>query len=674
MVLLFGILFIGCSSKSVKESSVYVATVNTELINESKEKCEVISSLYTLNKEVVLTFDGLSDQTTLFAILDELDQHNIKALFFVPGIRVAEEPNLVLEILKRGHVLGNNTLNRLNLAELDYKDIYKEIKLSHDVILDKTGITPKYLRTQSGYLNDDILYAANECGYDAVITYSINPQDWDMKSASEIAEIVEHRLSRGSIVILNTDRNPEVVKAIPIIASAVKKSGFHFVSLEQMIQNSLPDVEVVPADDRRIEVISYAHTTKPEMALTFDGIGNEEIVQKVLDELDTHNVKATFFLSGNQVAEDPMIALEIYKRGHSIQNNGFSRTDLNDLNYEQIFTEIKISEEIIKKSIGVSPQYFRPLYGQYKDEVIAAATQCGYKGVVIYTIYTQNWDLEYLLSDNVISQFSRGRIIVMNLERDQNVAEKLPHLLRKAIKANLKLVTLEELLADQYETLPIEEIPGYHEAKINLDFEDVEYKLFYTGSEENKEIAITFDDWANDYYLSGILAVLREHNVKSTFFLRGNGVERTPNLARLIFEEGHEIANHTFNHPVITGLSPYDIQYEVVSCHQILARTLGQSPSLYFRPPTGTIDDSSCKVIAACGYKTIVMYDVSPHDWNPEKTINDIVNDTLNKATSGSNIVLHLQDDLRSARALEKIIIQLKADGYKLVTISDLIK
>lgn len=647
-------------------------------IDKSK-KCQIISCVNTAQKDVSLTFDGMGDENTIYAILDQLDKCGIKSVFFLPGMRVAEEPEIAKEIVKRGHTIGNNTLNKIDLTKLDYENIYKEIKLSHDVIVEKTGVSPKYLRTRFGEYNDDVQFAASQCGYEAIVTYSINPQDWDMKNAQQIADIVEKKLSKGSVIMLNTDRNSEVIKAIPLIKKAVESSAYHIVPLEQMISDQLPGIDVSSIHNSLNnndinEAISYAYTTKPQMALTFDGMGDVGMVGKILDQLDKCNIKATFFLPGVRVAENPEIAMEILKRGHSIQSNTFDKANLTNLTYDEIYKQIKLSHEIIVKKTGVVPKYIRPGFGKFNNNVFKAASQCGYEGVVTYTINTHEWDMKdaKTIADIVKKGISRGRIILLNTDSNPAVVDAIPLIAEVVSQAGQKLVTLEELLDGQYERLPVKRIPGYYSAKITSDYKSTEYHVIKTGSSDKNQIAITFDDWANDIYLSEILKVLKKHNIKATFFLRGNGVERNPNLARLILEEGHEVANHTYNHKVVTGISPEELQQEVVKCHQILSQALGQSPKLYFRPPTGVIDDESAKAIAACGYKTIVMYDISPRDFKSETSIDDIVRETLSTVVPGSNVVLHLQDDMKTAKALDIVINQLKIKDYKLVTVSKL--
>ncbi|WP_249649242.1 polysaccharide deacetylase family protein, partial [Lysinibacillus sp. D4B2_S17] len=80
----------------------------------------------------------------------------------------------------------------------------------------------------------------------------------------------------------------------------------------------------------------------------------------------------------------------------------------------------------------------------------------------------------------------------------------------------------------------------------------VKPNLYYRKETTKKEIAITSDDWAHEKRVKEVLDVLRKYNNKSTFFLIGSGVEKNPQLAKMIVEEVHEVASHSFNNLDVT--------------------------------------------------------------------------------------------------------------------------
>ncbi len=181
---------------------------------------------------------------------------------------------------------------------------------------------------------------------------------------------------------------------------------------------------------------------------------------------------------------------------------------------------------------------------------------------------------------------------------------------------------------------------------------------------------MTFDDWASEERIKEVLDVLAKYNIKSTFFLIGKGVERNPQLARLILEQGHEVASHSYNHLDVTTMTPEDLQQDVMKAHRALTHALQQSPLLYFRPTQGVIDDESAKIIAATGVKAIAMYDIASFDWNLDYTAQDIYNRVLSKAAPGKVVVMHILDDTKTVEALPLIIEQLQSEGYSFAKMS----
>lgn len=423
------------------------------------------------------------------------------------------------------------------------------------------------------------------------------------------------------------------------------------------------------------KAISYVYTTKKELALTFSGMGDEKTINQILDELDKFKIKAVFFLPGMRVAEEPNIAQEILKRGHEIENNTLNRKELTELSYENIYKEIQKTNEIIKKETGVAPKYIRTKSGNYNDDICLAAAQSGLDAVITYSINPKDWDMKSAkeIGDYVEKYITRGGIIALNTDKNPEVIKSISLIAKAVNDVGYKLVPLNKLLEGEYERKPLQAIKGYDAAKINKNIEENEYDIIYKINTDKKEIALTFDDWGRDITITKILDILDKYNIKASFFLRGNGVEKNPNLAKAIAEAGHDVANHSYTHPVVTNITAEELQYEVVKCHQVLTEAIQEQPKMLFRPPTGEIDEPTAKVIAGCGYKTISLFDVSPHDWDVKNNTEDITNFILKNTDKGSIILLHLQDDISTIDALPVLIENLKNMGYSFATISQLL-
>jgi peptidoglycan/xylan/chitin deacetylase (PgdA/CDA1 family) len=114
LMLVFCIFAGGCTKSSSAGPSEYVQTPSASLEATPPAggaKADVISYIYTTKRSFAITFSGMADKKTMETLLDELDKYNMKALFFLPGMRVAEEPDIANEILRRGHSIGNVSLS-----------------------------------------------------------------------------------------------------------------------------------------------------------------------------------------------------------------------------------------------------------------------------------------------------------------------------------------------------------------------------------------------------------------------------------------------------------------------------------------------------------------------------------------------------------------------------------
>ncbi|MNI62845.1 Peptidoglycan-N-acetylglucosamine deacetylase [compost metagenome] len=139
-------------------------------------------------------------------------------------------------------------------------------------------------------------------------------------------------------------------------------------------------------------------------------------------------------------------------------------------------------------------------------------------------------------------------------------------------------------------------------------------------------------------------------------------------------EEGHEVANHSYTHPVVTSLTPEELQEDLVKAHQVITEAIQEQPVMLFRPPTGVVDDTRAKAIAAVGYPEIAMYDVTTLDWDISNSADDIVNKIMEKTENGSVILLHMLDDIHTIEALPRVLEGLKKKGFTFVKMSELIE
>lgn len=200
-------------------------------------------------------------------------------------------------------------------------------------------------------------------------------------------------------------------------------------------------------------------------------------------------------------------------------------------------------------------------------------------------------------------------------------------------------------------------------------------RTLVSGDPQSPAVCLTFDDGPGDS-TPLILDTLKRLGVRATFFLLGENVERHPELARRIVEEGHEIGNHSFSHPYFCWKMPGRILWEVRRAQEVIEAATGRRPTL-FRPPYGIRWFGLSSILARLRLSA-VMWSVSSVDWRfPAPRI---VQRVIRKTRAGSIVLLHDGvpckeggDRRATVEALEEII-QTLAKRYRFVTASEMIR
>ncbi len=191
----------------------------------------------------------------------------------------------------------------------------------------------------------------------------------------------------------------------------------------------------------------------------------------------------------------------------------------------------------------------------------------------------------------------------------------------------------------------------------------------YDGNPAKKMVALTFDATYGDNQTYELLEILRNNNIKATFFLSGIWLINYPDLARAIAAEGHEIANHSLTHPHMPQITIPEVRNQIVRTDALISNITGQNPYL-FRPPYGEYTQSILNELASLGYVTI-MWTIDSLDWqNPgaEKIVNRITENI----EPGAIILLH-QSAPDTLQALQTIITNLRELGYDFGTVTQVI-
>jgi polysaccharide deacetylase family sporulation protein PdaB len=194
----------------------------------------------------------------------------------------------------------------------------------------------------------------------------------------------------------------------------------------------------------------------------------------------------------------------------------------------------------------------------------------------------------------------------------------------------------------------------------------------YAAKTGQKVAALTFDiSWGNKM-APKVLDVLKQENLKATFFLSGPWAKNHEELVLRIKNEGHEIESHGQAHVDLNTLGRAGAARNVSDAHAILEQLTGKAPS-YIRPPNGAFDKNSVQGAKDANYATVI-WSVDSLDWkNPG--VDTIIRRSTKLIHPGAIILMHASDSCKQTdQALPTVIRSLREQGYQLVLLDPLIR
>ena len=193
----------------------------------------------------------------------------------------------------------------------------------------------------------------------------------------------------------------------------------------------------------------------------------------------------------------------------------------------------------------------------------------------------------------------------------------------------------------------------------------------YSVKTDEKKISISFDAaWGAEDFPK-IIEILEKHNVKATFFMTGEWVEKYPECVKTLVEKGHDLGNHSTSHPDMTKLTKEKQREQILEVHNAVKELTGYKMEL-FRPPYGAYNNEVIRTCYENGYFPI-QWDVDSLDWK-DLSATEIINKVCNhKDLDCGSIILCHNGAKHTAEALDEMLTNLKNQGYEIVPISELI-
>ena len=194
-----------------------------------------------------------------------------------------------------------------------------------------------------------------------------------------------------------------------------------------------------------------------------------------------------------------------------------------------------------------------------------------------------------------------------------------------------------------------------------------QYNAYFLGdeSEKEKKLYLTFDCGYENGNLSAILDALKKHKVSATFFVVGNFLETSPELAKRMVEEGHTVGNHTYHHPDMSAISDKEsFAKEVNDVAELFEKITGKKMSMFYRPPQGKYSTQNLKMAQEMGYSTF-FWSLAYVDWyeNQQPSHEEAFNKLLTRIHPGAIVLLH-NTSRTNGEILDELLTKWEEMGY----------
>ena len=216
-------------------------------------------------------------------------------------------------------------------------------------------------------------------------------------------------------------------------------------------------------------------------------------------------------------------------------------------------------------------------------------------------------------------------------------------------------------VTDEEIPVPIQRFPTYGE-------------ILWHGNRNLPEVALTFDDGPSAQYTPQVLDVLKKYDVRATFFVLGENIEKNGDIISREAAEGHEIGNHTYSHLEERRNDVDFMRNEIISTNILIKKFSGKNPR-YFRPPYGPENWRFLDEAELLNY-SIILWGVDVRDWDAKVTRDEISSEIVKQAKNGTIILLHDGGTSREAMidALPAVIEGLRQKGLGFVTIDEMVE
>ena len=221
---------IDSSKVKTKKTGIYKLLVTATDRSGNKAKAKINVTVEEPSKVVYMTFDDGPSYNTI-KIVNTLVKYDSKATFFLVGNQIEKYAKTMDVLVKNGMDIGNHTYSHKELTKLRDKEILKEIDLTNEVIYNKTGIKPMFLRPSYGAMNKRIKKLSTM----PIIIWNIDTLDWKYHNSNKIKDKILKYVSDGDIILMH-DTYVATLNAVEMVIPELKKQGYKIVSVSELFK------------------------------------------------------------------------------------------------------------------------------------------------------------------------------------------------------------------------------------------------------------------------------------------------------------------------------------------------------------------------------------------------------------------------------------------------------
>ena len=230
-------------------SFALLLTISAAYVGALPDTVSVVSGkrelpIYCVNRDdnkISISFDAAWGGDKTLGILDLLDEYNIKTTFFLVDIWTQKYPELVKEIVARGHEIGNHSTSHPQMSKLNETQIAKELNTQADNVLAIAEVRPVLFRPPYGDYNNRVITTARAQGF-VPIQWSVDSLDWKNRGAQEIINRAT-KVKSGDIVLFHND-SQYILDALPAVLKYYAENGYSVVPISEILLTGETTIDI----------------------------------------------------------------------------------------------------------------------------------------------------------------------------------------------------------------------------------------------------------------------------------------------------------------------------------------------------------------------------------------------------------------------------------------------